>query len=229
MTQDADVVRRALQSAGASAEPVLDMVLGALDARGIAGGTLLDVGCGRGDLTHRLGDRFSRYVGADVVRHAGFPQHLEFVEVDLDRGKVALESHCADVVVSLETIEHVENPRGLVRELARLAKPGGWVLVTTPNQLSLASKLSLVFRNEFVAFQEAPGLYPAHITALVEKDLLRIAAENGLDDATVTFSASGRVPFTPLRWPRAVARANGFLGRLLSDNVLLCARTPAGS
>ena len=123
MTQDADVVRRALQSAGTSVEPVLDMVLGALDARGIAGGTLLDVGCGRGDLTHRLGDRFSRYVGADVVRHAGFPQHLEFVEVDLDRGKVALESHSADVVVSLETIEHVEIREGSCESSLALPSP----------------------------------------------------------------------------------------------------------
>ena len=52
----------------------------------------------------------------------------------------------ADVVTALEVIEHLENPRAFCRELARVAKPGGWVVVTTPNQLSLLSLLSLVVK-----------------------------------------------------------------------------------
>ena len=45
--------------------------------------------------------------------------------------------------------------------------------MTTPNQLSLLSKMTLLFRGQFNAFQEGPGLYPAHRTALLEIDLLR--------------------------------------------------------
>jgi 2-polyprenyl-3-methyl-5-hydroxy-6-metoxy-1,4-benzoquinol methylase len=43
----------------------------------------------------------------------------------------------ADVVASVETIEHLENPRAFMRQLARVVKPGGVVIVSTPNQLSL--------------------------------------------------------------------------------------------
>jgi SAM-dependent methyltransferase len=41
-----------------------------------------------------------------------------------------------DVVVSCETIEHVLTPREAVRELARVLRPGGQLLLTTPNYLS---------------------------------------------------------------------------------------------
>ena len=65
-----------------------------------------------------------------------------------------LASGSADVVVAVETIEHLENPRAFMRELVRLTKSGGAVIVTTPNQLSLLSKMKLVLKNRFNAFQD---------------------------------------------------------------------------
>jgi 2-polyprenyl-3-methyl-5-hydroxy-6-metoxy-1,4-benzoquinol methylase len=109
-----------------------------------------------------------------------------------------------------------------MRQLARVAKPGGVVIVTTPNQLSLLSKMTLVIKNQFNAFQEAPGL-PAHLTALLEIDLLRIASECGLSGPTIHYTNSGRIPFTPLNWPRWLR------GKPFSDNVILMARKPRTS
>jgi hypothetical protein len=51
------------------------------------------------------------------------------------------------------------------------------VVITTPNQESLLSKLTLLLLNEFNAFRA--GSYPAHLTALLEVDRRRIAAECG--------------------------------------------------
>jgi len=80
--------------------------------------------------------------------------------------------------------------------------------------------MTLVAKNQFNAFQERPGLYPAHITALLEIDLLRIAKECGLIQPTIRYTNAGRIPFTPLNWP-------GWLGgRMFSDNVLLVTRKP---
>ena len=111
-----------------------------------------------------LGLRFDRYVGVDVVRYDGLPEEIEFYQIDLDTGRAPLPDAAGDVVVAVETIEHLENPRAFVRELTRLAKPGGWLIVTTPNQLSLLSKMTLILKNQFNAFQA--GSYPAHLTAL---------------------------------------------------------------
>jgi 2-polyprenyl-3-methyl-5-hydroxy-6-metoxy-1,4-benzoquinol methylase len=183
-------------------------------------GTIVDVGCGEGGLAASLLGTFERYVGCDLVSYQGFPEEpwASFVEANLDEPPYPLASGVGDAVVAVETIEHLENPRCFMRELTRIAKPGGLVIVTTPNQLSLLAKATLLLKNQFNAFQD--GSYPAHITALLELDLLRIAGECGLVDAEIHYTNAGRIPFTARHWP-------GFLrGRTFSDNVLLKARRP---
>jgi SAM-dependent methyltransferase len=222
MHTPAEVEARARRSLGASAEPVYAMVAAALAERHPGGGTLVDVGCGSGGLWPYLRTRFERYVGVDVARYAGFPADGEFHTLDLDRGEVPLPDGVADVAVGVETIEHLENPRAFVRLLTRLTRPGGWVVVTTPNQHSLLSMATFVLRGEHNAFRASS--YPAHLTALLEVDLRRIAGECGLVDAAIAFSGRGRVPVTGRHWPRALS---GRWARAFSDNLLLVARKPS--
>ena len=230
----ADVVRettiaRALASAGSSESSGLYALVRELVAQADARGVVVDVGCGRGALYAGLQGLFSHYVGIDVVRHAGFPEapDVTYVNASLDDGPAGLPEGIADVLCCVETIEHVENPRLLVRCLSRLAKPGCRLIISTPNQLSLLSKLCLVLKNEFVHFQERPGCYPAHLSALLECDLLRIAREAGWVDISTQFSGEGRMPGTATRWPAWLASRNGWRGRAFSDNVVLTARTPS--
>jgi len=223
-----DVEDRAKESGGASTSAVYGMLARAIAERGIRGGTVLDVGSGAGTLRRELPHGDFSYVGVDVVRHPGFPVDCELVLCNLDREPIPLADGYADLVVSAETIEHVENPRAMMRELVRLVRPGGWVFVTTPNQLSLASLLYLVARGEFQYFQKGPGMYPAHITALLEIDLRRIAEECSLAEVDVIYSASGRIPFTPRSWPSPLTAERGLRGRAFSDNVLVCGTKRSG-
>ena len=87
--------------------------------------------------------------------------------------------------------------------------------------------MCLVTRNEFVHFQERPGLYPAHLTALLECDLLRLAREAGWVDAVIVFSGEGRMPGTSRSWPLWLGSQSGWRGRAFSDNVVLSARKPS--
>lgn len=197
------------------------MVAQALDKRQIGGGVLVDVGCGAGQLWPFLRQLFARYIGVDVVRYEDFPAEAQFTQVDLDTGNVSLPDETADVVAAVETIEHLENPRAFVRELVRLVKPGGWMIVTTPNQLSLLSLLTLLIKNRFSAFQDVH--YPAHLTALLEVDLRRMATECGLSETLIEYSLQGRLPLTPWHYPAFLAR---LFPRPLSDNLLLIGRKP---
>lgn len=214
-------VTRAQQSKGISSDVIYQMVATALRGRHSGGGLLLDVGCGRGQLWQYVADLFDHYAGADVVRYECFPEEASFYTVDLDTGRVPLPEGSADAVAAVETIEHLENPRAFLRELVRLAKPGGWIVITTPNQLSLLSKLTLLLFNEFNAFRAAS--YPAHLTALLEVDLRRIAAENHLEEVAVDYSCHGRIPLTNRHWPRWWSR---LWPRSFSDNVMLIGRKP---
>jgi SAM-dependent methyltransferase len=210
---------RAILSGGISADPIYKAVATALTGRHPGGGTILDVGCGVGNLSSYVDNMFERYVGADVVRHEGFPAGESFCLVDLDAGQVPLPDGAADVVAAVETVEHLENPRAFFRELVRLVRPGGWVVVTTPNQLSLLSKLTLLLKNQFNAFQDA--CYPAHLSALLEIDLRRIAAECRLTNIAVAYSGRGRMPGTAWHYPAFLSRC---FPRAFSDNVLVIGR-----
>jgi 2-polyprenyl-3-methyl-5-hydroxy-6-metoxy-1,4-benzoquinol methylase len=215
---DAGVEARARRSLGRGHGRIHALVASLLAARN-AGGTLADVGCGTGDLWRATRDRFTRGIGVDAVRYPEFPQEIAFEQADLDRDRLPLGDAAADVTAAVEVIEHLENPRAFVRELARVTKPGGWVVVTTPNQLSLLSLLTLATKGQFSAFQQSD--YPAHRTALLEIDLRRIAEESGLVDVEIAFTRWGRLPLCGWHYPAAfAARAP----RRLSDNVAMIGR-----
>lgn len=212
---------RARQSLGSSGGAIYRAVAATLSERG-AGGTLADVGCGAGHLWEYVRGRFARCVGVDAVRYDGLPGEIDFVRADLDALPLPLPAAAADVVTAIEVIEHVENPRALFRELVRLVRPGGWVVVSTPNQLSLLSLLTLVTKQRFSAFQDAA--YPAHITALLEADLRRIAGECGLRDVEVRYTGEGRIPWSGRHYPAALSAR---FPRALSDNVIIAGRAGA--
>jgi 2-polyprenyl-3-methyl-5-hydroxy-6-metoxy-1,4-benzoquinol methylase len=220
LTSDASTEIRARLSEGTSDSAIYAVVAHALGARE-ARGTVVDLGCGSGRLRAHLGELASRYIGVDAVRYEGFPAAAQFLPCDLESGAVPLPDGAADIAVAVEVIEHLENPRALVRELTRLARPGGWIAVTTPNQLSALSLATLAVKHRFSAFQDVH--YPAHRTALLEVDLQRIARECALSDATCEFTLRGRIPLTPWQWPRLLSRV---FPRALSDNILLIARKP---
>ncbi len=210
------VEQRASQSRGISNDAILRMVVRALEQRNISGHCIVDVGCGAGNLYPHVRDRFARYVGVDAVRYDGFPSQAEFCRLDLDSGGIPLPDGNGDVVVAIEVIEHLENPRDFMRKLVRLAAPGGWIVVTTPNQLSLLSLLTLAVKHRFQAFQDIH--YPTHLTALLEVDLRRITSECGLTNIAIDFSRSGRIPYTRRHYPRMLSRC---WPRAFSENILV--------
>ena len=221
MTSAMALEGRARQSLGASSDAIHQMVADAVERLNLTGAGMIDVGCGHGALRARLADRFSLYRGLDAVSYSGFPADGLFTQVDLDAEQWGVEPQSADLVTAIETIEHLENPWSFMRHLAAVAAPGGCVMVTTPNQLSVLSLLTLATKRRFSAFQDAH--YPAHRTALLESDLRRIAAASGLEVIEVAYSLAGRIPLTGAHYPVAIAR---LWPRGLSDNLLLVARKP---
>jgi 2-polyprenyl-3-methyl-5-hydroxy-6-metoxy-1,4-benzoquinol methylase len=212
-----EVEARARLSLGSSHERIYRVVGAALDSRN-ASGTLADVGCGSGALWHVVRGRFNACVGLDAVRYDGLPRDVDFRTADLDDG-LPLDDASVDAAAAVEVIEHLENPRAFVRELARIVRPGGWVVLSTPNQVSALSLLTLVVKGSFSAFQD--GDYPAHRTALLEIDLRRIFAEAGLRDVETRFTGHGRLPLSARHYPRAIA---ALAPRRFSDNIVVVGR-----
>lgn len=78
--------------------------------------------------------------------------HADFNDLGL---RIPLETDSQDVVICTEVLEHLVSGAGLVREMARLLKPGGIAMVTVPNLVSLGSRIKWVMGR--VPFMAASG------------------------------------------------------------------------
>ncbi len=180
---------------------------------------LLEYGAGQGHLIQRLQKSgFAQQIsGADIMpRPDGLPAEINWMQADLNL-PLALPDSSFDVILSTEVIEHLENPRATLREFFRLLRPGGHAIITTPNQESLRSLLSLALTGHFVDFSDS--CYPAHITALLKKDLTRICAEAGFSPPQFFYTDRGGIPKRPvISWQQV---SFGLCkGRLFSDNII---------
>jgi 2-polyprenyl-3-methyl-5-hydroxy-6-metoxy-1,4-benzoquinol methylase len=157
---------------------------------------IADIGGGKGDFAKMLLAKVGEITVFDCAVHE-VQSGISYIACDLNCNWPA-PSKSFDAVVSLEVIEHVENPRHFAREMARILKRGGYGFVSTPNQLSFASKACLLFRDQFQHFQNS--CYPDHITALVPQDVRRVFTEAGLIIEDLRFTDNGRIPFTNWAW-----------------------------
>ena len=105
--------------------------------------THLDLGCGTGSLIAVLRRRIPglRSEGGDL-----FPELMQLADVpvrkvDLNDPALPWPDAHFDLVTLTEVIEHLDGCQRLLREVARVLKPGGWVVLSTPNVLNLASRL----------------------------------------------------------------------------------------
>lgn len=107
---------------------------------------VLEIGCGRGELVQRLvqgaiGPR--HLVAADFARSAVQSGRRRFLAGSSRRVSWAVASiqdipvadATFDTVISCETIEHVVDPVRALEEIRRVLRPGGRLLLTTPNYL----------------------------------------------------------------------------------------------
>lgn len=117
---------------------------------------VLDAPCGNGWLARHTGGRLS-LDGVDL--YAGTPPGYRQVLVhDLNDGlPQACHGQDYDAVVSCEGIEHVSNPLLLLRQALACLKPGGLVVVTTPNTWYPAARLQYLLRGFFPSFPNLVG------------------------------------------------------------------------
>jgi len=205
------------RSGGTSTGSIKRMVMRIVEAERIRG-WVLDFGAGTGELINLLSrvDGIEPH-GADIMpRPAAIPRNVAWHQADLNEElRVGVSAY--DAVICSEVIEHLENPRAVFRTLGRLLRPQGKLLLTMPNQETLRSYLTLIFRGHFAYFTGAN--YPAHITALLRMDLARICAETGFSQPRFLYSDYGWMPVTNTTWQRF--SFDLLRGRLFSDNLAM--------
>ncbi|HLC49521.1 MAG TPA: class I SAM-dependent methyltransferase [Candidatus Andersenbacteria bacterium] len=126
---------------------------------------LLDIGCGSGMITKEIANKGFQVKGIDFsktavekARAAGVPAEV----VDLDDG-IPDGDNTYDVVLAGDIIEHVFDPMSVIREASRVVKPGGYFLVTIPNDVSVMVRIKTLLG---ISYQEVmyrrSGIYKHH-------------------------------------------------------------------
>jgi 2-polyprenyl-6-hydroxyphenyl methylase/3-demethylubiquinone-9 3-methyltransferase len=109
---------------------------------GLAGKTVIDVGCGGGILSESMSGMGAIVTGIDLSDKALQVAKLHLLESgkQVNYRKIAVEDMAEeqpdgfDIVTCLEMLEHVPDPASVIAACAKLVKPGGWVFFSTLNR-----------------------------------------------------------------------------------------------
>ena len=148
---------------------------------------VLDLPAGNGLLTDAL-----RAMGHEVTCGDINRERADYHFVDMS-ARLPFDDASFDAALCLEGVEHLVDPVVFIAELARLIRPGGHIVLSTPNVMSLYSRLHFLFTGAYYQFNPAavPSVAPneaadrGHVFPLSYFQLRYLFAHNGMQVAAV--------------------------------------------
>lgn len=198
-------------------------------------GPLLDVGCGDGALTARLGEACGtdELYGVDVSEEAierANERGIRASVVDLDEDPLPFEDDRFAAVHCGEVIDYLNAPDRLLSEVQRCLAPGGLFVLTTPNLASVHNRAALLLgrlpypmRGEYdrlVGDDDGPSPLSKRPSVFTHGILRTVLPAHGLEVVTVMGVSS--VPPESSVWHRLVERIAVTVPSLSYRNVYVC-------
>ncbi len=175
---------------------------------------VIDVGCGPGNLLASLGGNPKTLIGLDISHGAlKVAQTLGYQTILADVQNLPLVSGCADVVMLNAVMHHSDDAEKVLREAARLVRPGG-ILVTDMDPQKGAWDFKglglLLYQMRYPLYK----LMRSSSYKTQEEDLLRLATEvhNQQPGAGIELSLYENV-LTEMGFDFKVCPHNHFVGR----------------
>ncbi len=182
---------------------------------------VVDLGAGPGNFTAHLEQSGYNVIAVDIdeddyreARHSSAP----FLIGNLDESLPELPGPLGGVV-AIEIIEHLESPLGFIRAIADALVDGGWLILTTPNVLSISSRLEFLVRGNDFQFSDVDYRTNGHISPVSVKQLERIGERVGLMMEAITYNV-GRIPFPHLR-QRVLLKSDWARSQLLGESLIV--------
>ena len=147
-------------------------------------GAVLDVGCGTGVFARSLRDRgLAKEVwGVEINTEAAeaASKVLDKVLVgDVSRLMTELPRRFFDAVYFNDSLEHMEDPFSVLKEIKKHLKPGGYVMASLPNVRYIRNLFELLFKKDW-KYQDHGVLDRTHLRFFTQKSARRMFEEAGL-------------------------------------------------
>lgn len=146
---------------------------------------ILDVGAGHGAFTKTLHE-----MGYEVVACDLFPEIFNYKEAECIKTDITshfpFPDNSFDMAIAIEVSEHINDHEVFFKELNRIIKPAGSLYLSTPNILSLKSRLRFLFQGFYYSFKPLElnnhdGLQ--HVASRTLDQYNYIAVKNGFSPA----------------------------------------------
>lgn len=170
------------------AKPLAKNKLGRQIPDFVVNGSLLEIGVGRGEFLLKMRELGWKTTGIDIspVAVNYLREHYNLNVQLANSRQLPFAANSFDIVYLSHTLEHIHDPVVVLKEICRVLKPGGQVLITTPNIGSLGRKL---FGIKWAAYEP-----PLHVIIYETKSLTCLLSATGFDiqscKAPATNSAS---------------------------------------
>jgi len=120
------------------------------EAAKIISGTVLEIGSGEGYGIMELAPRAEHYIAIDkyntqISDKLNAENNITFIQANIPPLK-GIEDNSVDFVVTFQVIEHIKDDKQFLREIYRVLKPGGKMILTTPNILMSLTRNPWHFR-----------------------------------------------------------------------------------
>ncbi len=159
-----------------------------------ASGSLLDLGSSDGGtLTHFAELRADiSLAAADIFGNPdAYPRGTDFQRADFESDELPWQDSTFDAITCMHVVEHLSNPRHLLRQSARLLKPGGRMYIETPHPRTVTMRTVTGKAAGCVTMNFHDD--PTHVRPVPIAELERLAGECGL--ATVRSGTSRNLLF----------------------------------
>lgn len=162
--------------------------------------TILDIGCGIGQIGQRLLKDNNLVYGIDIAKGAvtqAIKNGIKAKYCDIDTQEIPFKAKF-DTIVAAEVIEHVYDTSLFLQKIAKKLKRDGTLIITTPNVAALGRRLLLFFgKNPHIEVDFSEGT-AGHLRYFTYDTLYSLLDRNGykvtdFSSDIVNFNASGTV------------------------------------